>query len=71
MKVLTNIMRQNPSAKKAYRVDRAEDMGLAVAKAIRTAVSGRPGGVYLDIPADTIVQEDAAALINLIWVFIS
>ena len=50
-----------PFCKKAYRVDRAEDMGLAVARAIRTAVSGRPGGVYLDIPADTIVQEDEAA----------
>ncbi len=49
-----------PFCKKAYRVDRAEDMGLAVARAIRTAVSGRPGGVYLDIPADTIVQEDDA-----------
>ena len=49
-----------PFCKKAYRVDRAEDMGLAVARVIRTAVSGRPGGVYLDIPADTIVQEDDA-----------
>lgn len=49
-----------PFCKKAYRVDRAEDMGLAVARAIRTAVSGRPGGVYLDLPADTIVQEDTA-----------
>ena len=29
-------------------------MGLAVARAIRSAVSGRPGGVYLDLPADTI-----------------
>lgn len=47
-----------PYCKMAYRVDRAEDMGLAVARAIRTAVSGRPGGVYLDLPADTIVQED-------------
>lgn len=54
-----------PFCKKAYRVDRAEDMGLAVARAIRTAVSGRPGGVYLDIPADTIVQEDATDQSNL------
>lgn len=46
-----------PFCKKAYRVDRAEDVGLAVARAIRTAVSGRPGGVYLDLPADTISQE--------------
>ena len=46
-----------PFCKKAYRVDRAEDMGLAVARAVRTAVSGRPGGVYLDLPADTIGQQ--------------
>jgi oxalyl-CoA decarboxylase len=37
--------------KAAYRVDRAEDIGRGIARAIRTAVSGRPGGVYLDIPA--------------------
>jgi len=37
--------------KAAYRVDRAQDIGLGVARAIRTATSGRPGGVYLDIPA--------------------
>ena len=38
-------------AKAAYRVDRAEDIGRGIARAIRTAASGRPGGVYLDIPA--------------------
>src|SRR6195256_4884773 len=38
-------------AKAAYRVHRAEDIGRGVARAIRTAVAGRPGGVYLDIPA--------------------
>lgn len=38
-------------AKAAYRVDRPEDVGLAVARALRTAASGRPGGVYLDLPA--------------------
>lgn len=43
-----------PFCKAAYRVDRPEDIGLAVARAIRSAVSGRPGGVYLDLPADTI-----------------
>jgi oxalyl-CoA decarboxylase len=40
-----------PFAKAAYRVHRAEDIGRGVARAIRTAASGRPGGVYLDIPA--------------------
>ncbi len=38
-----------PFAKAAYRIDRPEDVGLGVARAIRTAVSGRPGGVYLDL----------------------
>ena len=38
-------------AKAAYRVERVEDIGTGVARAIRTAVSGRPGGVYLDLPA--------------------
>lgn len=46
-----------PFCKAAYRVDRAQDMGLAVARAVRTALSGRPGGVYLDLPADTIGQQ--------------
>jgi oxalyl-CoA decarboxylase len=38
-------------AKAAFRVDRAEDIGRGIARAMRTAVSGRPGGVYLDVPA--------------------
>ena len=46
-----------PCCKAAYRVDRAQDMGLAVARAVRTALSGRPGGVYLDLPANTIGQQ--------------
>ena len=41
-------------AKAAYRVDRTEDIGTGVARAIRTAVSGRPGGVYLDLPASVL-----------------
>lgn len=40
-----------PYAKAAYRVNRPEDIGLGVARAIRAALSGRPGGVYLDLPA--------------------
>jgi oxalyl-CoA decarboxylase len=40
-----------PFAKAAFRVDRPQDIGLGVARAIRAAVSGRPGGVYLDLPA--------------------
>ncbi len=43
-----------PFAKAAYRVDRVEDIGLGLARAIRAAVSGRPGGVYLDLPASVL-----------------
>jgi oxalyl-CoA decarboxylase len=53
-----------PFAKAAYRVSRAEDIGRGVARAIRTAVSGRPGGVYLDIPAAVlgeVIDADHAA----------
>jgi oxalyl-CoA decarboxylase len=53
-----------PYAKAAYRVDRAEDIGIGLARAIRAAVSGRPGGVYLDFPGDvlaaTLDRETAA-----------
>jgi oxalyl-CoA decarboxylase len=43
-----------PYAKAAYRVDRAEEIGIGLARAIRAAVSGRPGGVYLDLPGDVL-----------------
>lgn len=35
--------------KAAYRVNRPEDIPIAVARAYRAAISGRPGGVYLDV----------------------
>lgn len=54
-----------PFCKAAYRVDRAQDMGLAVARAVRTAVSGRPGGVYLDLPAATISDTATKAEANI------
>ena len=51
-----------PHAKAAFRVLHAEDIGIGVARAIRAAVSGRPGGVYLDLPAKLLAQTmDAAA----------
>ena len=40
-----------PLCKAAFRVLHAEDIGVGIARAIRAAVSGRPGGVYLDLPA--------------------
>jgi oxalyl-CoA decarboxylase len=45
-----------PVAKAAYRVLHAEDIGIGIARAIRAAVSGRPGGVYLDLPAKLFAQ---------------
>ena len=45
-----------PLCKAAYRVLRAEDIGIGIARAIRAAVSGRPGGVYLDFPAKLLAQ---------------
>ena len=51
--------------KAAYRVLHAEDIGIGIARAIRAAVSGRPGGVYLDLPAALLGQTmDAAAGAN-------
>ncbi len=48
--------------KAAYRVLHAADIGIGIARAIRSAVSGRPGGVYLDLPAKLFAQVmDAAA----------
>jgi oxalyl-CoA decarboxylase len=45
-----------PHCKAAYRVLNAEDIGIGVARAIRAAVSGRPGGVYLDLPGKLLAQ---------------
>src|SRR5690348_13565556 len=45
-----------PLCKAAFRVLHAQDIGIGVARAIRAAVSGRPGGVYLDLPAKLLGQ---------------
>src|SRR3989440_12650714 len=51
-----------PLCKVAFRVLHAADIGIGVARAIRAAVSGRPGGGYLDLPAKLFSQVmDAAA----------
>src|SRR5262245_29117985 len=50
--------------KAAFRVLHASDIGIGVARAIRAAVSGRPGGVYLDLPAklfSQVIDVDAGA----------
>jgi len=55
-------------AKAAYRINRIEDIGRGVARAVRTAVSGRPGGVYLDIPGEVLGQAmDAEAATETVW----
>jgi len=45
-----------PLCKAAYRILHAQDIGIGIARAIRAAVSGRPGGVYLDLPAKLFPQ---------------
>ena len=52
-----------PFSKASYRIHRIEDIGLGFAKAFRSALSDRPGGVYLDLPAallgQTMPKDDA------------
>jgi oxalyl-CoA decarboxylase len=53
-----------PLCKAAFRVLHAQDIGIGLARAIRAAVSGRPGGVYLDLPAKLfgqVINADAGA----------
>src|SRR5919112_5993982 len=45
-----------PLCKAAFRVLHAADIGIGVARAIRAACSGRPGGVYLALPAKLFGQ---------------
>src|SRR5438874_4704990 len=45
-----------PLCKAAFRVLHAADIGIGLARAIRAAVSGRPGGVYLDLPGKLLSQ---------------
>jgi oxalyl-CoA decarboxylase len=60
-----------PLCKAAFRVLHAADIGIGVARAIRAAVSGRPGGVYLDLPAKLLsqvidVEAGAKSLVKVI-----
>lgn len=60
-----------PLCKAAYRVLHAEDIGIGIARAIRAAVSGRPGGVYLDLPGKLLGQtmdaaEGASSLVKVV-----
>lgn len=65
---LDQLSAAKPYAKAAYRISRVEDIGRGIARAIRTAVSGRPGGVYLDIPGDVLSQVmDASDAVDAVW----
>ncbi len=60
-----------PLCKAAFRVLNAEDIGIGVARAIRAAVSGRPGGVYLDLPGKLLGQtvdavKGASSLVKVV-----
>ena len=60
-----------PLCKAAFRVLHAEDIGIGIARAIRAACSGRPGGVYLDLPAKLFghvmdVEAGAKSLVKVI-----
>jgi oxalyl-CoA decarboxylase len=60
-----------PLCKAAFRVLHAQDIGIGLARAIRAAVSGRPGGVYLDLPAKLFgqvmnAQAGAQSLVKVI-----
>src|ERR1700761_7840157 len=57
-----------PFVKAAYRISRIEDIGLGVARAIRTAITGRPGGVYLYLPGEILGRAlDAPAATETVW----
>ena len=45
-----------PLVKAAFRCSKAEDIPSAVARAYRAAVSGRPGGVYIDMSTPALGQ---------------
>ncbi len=46
---LDQLAMAKPLVKAAYRVNKPEDIPTAVVRAYRAAISGRPGGVYLDV----------------------
>ena len=50
--------------KAAYRVNNAEDIPTAVVRAYRAAISGRPGGVYLDVTETCLGQIVDASKID-------
>lgn len=52
-----------PFVKASYRINKPEDIGIGLARAIRAATSGRPGGVYLDVTTEllsSVMDKDEA-----------
>lgn len=65
---LDQLATAKPLVKAAYRVNRAEDIPTAVVRAYRAAISGRPGGVYLDVTTPCLGQVlDKAAADALLY----
>jgi len=68
---LDQMQAAKPYAKASYRIERVQDIGIGIARAIRAALSGRPGGVYLDLPAALLpaqmpADQSAASLIEVV-----
>ncbi len=58
---LDQLATAKPLVKAAFRCSRAADIPVAVARAYRAAVSGRPGGVYIDMATPALGEVVNAA----------
>jgi acetolactate synthase-1/2/3 large subunit len=52
-----------PYVKRSFQVPRAEMLPLALRQAFKTAATGRPGPVNVDVPLDVFVEEAAGATV--------
>ena len=52
-----------PYVKRAFQVPRAEMLPLALRQAFKTAATGRPGPVNVDVPLDVFVEEAPGATV--------
>ena len=60
-----------PYTKASFRVNKPQDIGIGLARAIRAAISGRPGGVYLDFTGEVLASvlgrdEGANSLVGVV-----
>lgn len=53
-----------PHCKASYRINSIRDIPIGIARAMRTAMTGRPGGVYVDLPARLFGQTMPLAEAN-------